>query len=179
MKINKLCIVIIIASLIYINMFKYKKETEVVILTKTVTDTLYMSETLTKENVYNYIQTCGIKNPNVAYRQMIFESAHLTSKICIDSFTITGMLNPTVRPNLSITKKGGKWAKFASWQACIEDYKLYQSSVYPDTMLTDNEYWQLLQNIGYFGDSSYMDICDSIHCGYPVFAKKIKLPYGK
>ncbi len=95
-----------------------------------------------ENDVYCYIKSIGIKNPEIVLKQAIYESGHFKSLVCIKKNNIFGFRSVVI------------YKSFKTWQECVDYYKRWQDKHYTDTT---EEYYHFLQRINYSGykDFSY------------------------
>lgn len=98
-----------------------------------------------ENEVYCYIKSVGIKNPEVVLRQAIYESGHFKSAICKTKNNIFGFRTMVI------------YKTFKSWKDCVDYYKRWQDKNYKDST---EEYYHFLQRINYSGYKSFSYVSD-------------------
>ena len=99
---------------------------------------------LTEQNVYISILANNIKYPEVVMSQIMIESGHLTSDLCINNNNLLGMTVPSRRKTTAINEDG--YAEYKNWMESIVDYKLYQDFILLHNKLdTKKKYISFLQ----------------------------------
>jgi len=108
----------------------------------TASDTLKISYT----TLYKEIVKQGIEFPEIVLAQAILESGHFRSKLFIANNNIFGMRRARKRET---TAKGSKkgYAYFETWQDCVRDYKIYQSTIMIGRLFTPIMYFRYLNRI--------------------------------
>lgn len=106
----------------------------------------------TKAEVWNYIQGCGIKHPEIVFRQAMVESGHLSSDIFKENNNLFGMKFPRKRPTFATGENRGH-AKYTSWRQSIRDIALWQQIYYNGT----ENYYTFLKRIGYATSQTYIN----------------------
>jgi len=96
---------------------------------------------ISKKEVYHLLIKHEIKCRETVYRQIIWESGHLKSKKARNDKNILGI------------KRGTRYCKYKSYEACIKDYKKRVQYKYKDS--TEN-YYKFLKRIGYAEDKKYI-----------------------
>ncbi len=82
-----------------------------------------------KENeVYCYMVSIGIKHPDIALRQAIYETGHFKSHIFCTKNNLFGFRHK-------------KYISYDSWKACVDYYKVWQEKHYKDDSL---DYYKFL-----------------------------------
>ena len=94
----------------------------------------------TENEVYCYIVSIGIKNPEIVLKQAIYESGHFKSNIF------------KTKNNLIGFRRTMTYLTYKDWKACVDYYKVWQDKRYKDT---NQDYYTFLQNINYSGYDRY------------------------
>jgi len=79
-----------------------------------------------KEVVLKYMDSVGIKYPEIVWAQAILETGHFRSKIFRYNNNMFGMRLARLRKRTAIGKRFG-YAIYSSWQESIIDYKYFQN----------------------------------------------------
>jgi len=111
----------------------------------------------TENEVYCYIVSIGIKNPEIVLKQAIYESGHFKSNIF------------KTKNNLFGFRRTMTYITYKDWKACVDYYKVWQDKRYKDT---NQDYYTFLQKINYVGNSRFnyagevrkIKIRDSLKC---------------
>lgn len=93
----------------------------------------------TKENVYQSIKRSGIEFSDIVFAQIILESGELKSKLTKSNNNFLGMKMPEKRETTAIGKFHG-YAQYTGWEACIQDYLLFQNYAFRKKKMTRNQY---------------------------------------
>ena len=95
-----------------------------------------------ENEVYCYIKSIGIKNPEIVLKQAIYESGHFNSNVCRKKNNLFGFRTIVI------------YKSFQTWQECVDYYKKWQDKHYKDD---SEDYYHFLQRINYSGytDFSY------------------------
>jgi hypothetical protein len=96
-------------------------------------------DTLSRENVYNYIIKSNIKHPEIVLKQSLLETGNYTSNVCKNYNNIFGFYYK------------GDYIKFDDWKDCIDYYRAWQERKY-----TNGDYYSFLKNLPYAEDSNYV-----------------------
>jgi len=91
---------------------------------------------INENDVYCYMKSVGIKNPEIVLRQAIYESGHFKSAVCLKKNNIFGFRSMVI------------YKSFKTWQECVDYYKRWQDRHYTDST---EEYYHFLQRINYSG----------------------------
>ena len=95
---------------------------------------------LTKENVWNYILSKGIKYPKIVYNQSMLESANLTCTQCsLDDNNLFGFRNDSI------------YFKFPTWMSSIDYYHIWQYR----RLREGEDYYNFLKRIKFAEDTNY------------------------
>lgn len=100
----------------------------------------FKTDPVTENEVYCYIVSVGIKNPEVVLKQAIFESGHFKSKIF------------KTKNNLFGFRKTKTYITYKDWKACVDYYKEWQDKRYKDP---NQDYYTFLNKINYSGYNTY------------------------
>ena len=111
-------IVFVICSIISLDLFNgkivYLKNRPIIVNTDVV---------LHKDSIFNELVNQKILFPELVIKQVIIETNHLKSDICINNKNLLGI--KYIKQPLSIGKLNGH-AKYKSYKDCIKDYKRLQ-----------------------------------------------------
>ena len=107
---------------------------------------------LSKEHVWEYINSIDIQHPDLVYAQVILESGHLKSYKCVNDCNLLGMKRPRRRPTTQIGTKD--FSVYESWQSSIDDYKLWQDYTTRNCKVSRKKYLIILDKI-YCKNGSY------------------------
>ena len=124
--------------------YEYQKSEEVLNDTDTITMVISTEHTKFEDEVYSYILQLNIEHPDIVMAQCILESGNFTSDIYKKANNCLGMKVPKSRPTVCIGMYSSH-ARYKSWQECIIDYALWQSSYARG--LTENEYFHYLDRV--------------------------------
>lgn len=100
----------------------------------------FKASPVTENEVYCYIKSIGIKNPEVVLRQAIYESGHFNSSIFRNKNNVFGF------------RRTMTYITYKDWKACVDYYKVWQDKHYKDT---SEDYYTFLQKINYSGHSKF------------------------
>jgi len=93
-----------------------------------------------ENEVYCYIVSIGIKNPDIVLKQAIYESGHFKSNIF------------KTKNNLFGFRRTATYITYKNWKACVDYYKEWQDKRYKDA---SQDYYTFLQKINYSGHSNF------------------------
>jgi uncharacterized FlgJ-related protein len=94
---------------------------------------------LTNKNVWNTIQSAGIKHADIVFAQAILESGHFKSKLVKTNNNLFGMKLPKIRETTAIGSKN-KYATYKHWMNSVQDYKMYQNYLFRKKEMSRIEY---------------------------------------
>lgn len=117
--------IMITAIALFLLYLKSEKPVKTVSVKERVT--VYDSDIFTPERLYNYIVECGIKFPDIVYRQALLESGRFSSDIFLCGNNLFGMKVAKQRPTTAIGEYKGH-AEYSSWKMSVQDYALFQSA---------------------------------------------------
>lgn len=98
------------------------------------------------DTLYKEIVKQGIEFPEIVFAQAILESGHFRSRLFKSNNNIFGMRRARKRETLSKSSKKG-YAYFETWQDCVKDYKIYQSTIMLGKFFTPLMYFRFLNRI--------------------------------
>lgn len=143
-------LMIIAGVVIFLLYMKSTKPTHLVSVKERV---VYDSDVFTPERLYNYIVECGIKFPDIVYRQALLESGRFSSDIFMCGNNLFGMKLARQRPTTAVGEYKGH-AEYKSWKASVQDYALFQSA-FMRKYKTEEQYYKALGK-SYAEDDSYI-----------------------
>ena len=117
------------------------------------------SECFSPDNLMDYIKKCGIKFPEIVYRQALLESGRFTSDIYTEGNNLFGMKLAKQRPTTAIGEYMGH-AKYDSWKSSVQDYALFQSAFMRDCKTEDQYYSKLGRS--YAENDKYISLLKNI-----------------
>ena len=104
-----------------------------------------------KGNIYNLMELLNVEHKDIAYAQMVLESANMTSNLSKSNNNFFGMKHPKIRQNVSLGEKNG-YASYHSWAYSLYDYRLWQMEF--ASGLSEEDYYACLQS-RYAEDTEY------------------------
>ena len=105
------------------------------------------------EKLENKIKELGFKYPHIVMAQAILETGNFRSPVFEENHNLFGMKEATSRLNLAKGTENNH-ASYANWEDSVLDYALW-SSTYANKAQTEDEYFQILNSLGYAEDNSY------------------------
>jgi hypothetical protein len=93
-----------------------------------------------ENEVYCYIKSIGIKNPEIVLKQAIYETGHFKSANCKKKKNLFGFRSTLI------------YKSFDTWQQCVDYYKKWQDRHYKDD---SEDYYHFLQRINYSGHKGF------------------------
>ncbi len=93
-----------------------------------------------ENEVYCYIKSVGIKNPEIVLKQAIYESGHFKSVNCKKKNNLFGFRSVII------------YKSFKTWQDCVDYYKKWQDKHYKDC---SEDYYRFLERINYSGYKNF------------------------
>jgi len=145
-------LLMIIAGVVtFLLYMKSTKPTKVVSVKERVV--VHDSDVFTPERLYNYIVECGIKFPDIVYRQALLESGRFSSDIFVCGNNLFGMKVAKQRPTTATGEYKGH-AEYRDWRASVQDYALFQSA-FMRKYKTEEQYYKALGK-SYAEDDSYI-----------------------
>jgi hypothetical protein len=112
---------------------------------------------LNETNVRRVLKAYGIKFPDIVMCQILLETNHFKSNICITNNNVTGMKFSYHRPSTAIYEAFHS-AGYENWQASIMDYKLRTEYYQGDTCTTEQSYYNFLRRSRYCTTTGYLRI---------------------
>ena len=107
---------------------------------------------LKKDEIFDYIVSCGIRHPRIVYAQVIEETGNFTSWLYKNNKNLFGMKFATIRKTTAVgTMKGH--AVYNSYKDSILDYKLWQEC---SPLLDGEDYFGYLLRRSYAGNENYI-----------------------
>ena len=100
----------------------------------------FKTDPVSENEVYCYIKSIGIKNPDIVLKQAIYESGHFKSNIF------------KTKNNLFGFRRTATYITYKNWKACVDYYKEWQDKRYKDP---SQDYYTFLQKINYSGHSKF------------------------
>jgi hypothetical protein len=97
-----------------------------------------VNDSLTLENVYNYLKCLNIQYFDIVFAQCILETGHLKSKNCIENNNLFGF------------RYQNEYLKFDNWKQSCMYYYCWQSNKYKG-----GDYFDFLEQVGYASDNDY------------------------
>ena len=101
----------------------------------------------TPKNVYSYLLHLQIKSPEIVFRQILQETGHFSSRLCLEEFKLFGMQQVGVRKFVTDIKH---------WKDSILDYKLWQD-FYINKGWDLTDYYSFLILSEYSEDKDYVN----------------------
>ena len=107
-------------------------------------DTLLVTKTnhLTDKSLYRTIVDKGIKYPEIAFSQALFESAHFKSNLAKINKNLFGMT--VTQKRIAVGKRHG-YLVYNGWTDSVEDYKIWQESLPDNALKTRTAFYNYLQ----------------------------------
>jgi hypothetical protein len=112
------------------------KEEPKVIIKYISVDTV--NDSLSLENVYNYLKCLNVQYFDIVFAQCILETGHLKSKNCIENNNLFGF------------RYQNKYLKFDNWKQSCMYYYCWQCRKYKG-----GDYFDFLEQVGYASDKDY------------------------
>ena len=130
-----------------------------------------IDSTLNEQNVYLFILANNIKYPEIVMSQIMIESAHLKSDLCIDNNNLLGMTVAHKRKTTALNEDG--YAEYSHWMESIVDYKLYQDYIMQHNNIdTKKKYISFLQK-NYAKSKNYRSHLLTMSRNYEVYYYKV------
>ncbi len=114
-------------------------------------DQKYFSE----EQLIEELKSKNINKPHIVLAQTKIETGNFTSKIFKQNNNLFGMKKARTRPTTSLGIKRGH-AYYDCWESSVEDYGYYQAYQGLARVDSDEEYFNLLFQLGYAEDPNYI-----------------------
>jgi hypothetical protein len=102
--------------------------------------------TFTPIEFFNYMVSCGIKAPQIVFRQAVLETSHFLS----EKFTIHNNLFGMKEPMKDC------YATFENWKQAVDKYLLWQK-IQERRGFDLSNYYAFLENVGYAEDTAYIE----------------------
>lgn len=157
-RVGLLLILMLLFILIYVTRQESKKKQVIPPIEKSID----LSDTLSIYSVHDFLNSLGVKFPEVVACQSYLETGNYTSDICLNANNLFGMKQVYRRPHCQ-NGTYGSYAFYNHWvQSCI-DYKYYQDFVLKDNLSTMDEYLDFLSKKRYFEDPNYIQKIKNIY----------------
>jgi uncharacterized FlgJ-related protein len=114
-------------------------------------DQKYFSE----EQLINLLKSKNVNKPHIVLAQAKLETANFTSSIFKQNNNLFGMKQAQRRPTTSLGTKR-EHAYYKNWESSVEDYAYYQAYQGLSKVNRDEEYYNLLSQMGYAEDEEYI-----------------------
>lgn len=128
-------------------------------------DQKYFSE----DQLIKELKSKNINKPYIVLAQTKIETGNFTSAIFKQNHNLFGMKKARIRPTTSLGLKRGH-AYYDKWESSVEDYGYYQAYQGLAKVDSDEEYYNLLAQLGYAEDPNYIFKVKSL-------AQKLKLKF--
>jgi len=99
------------------------------------------------------LKELGFKYPHIVMAQAILETGGFKSSVFQENHNLFGMKEATSRLNLAKGTENNH-ASYANWEDSVLDYALW-CSTYANGANSENEYFQILNSLGYAEDGTY------------------------
>lgn len=106
-----------------------------------------------EDKMVEKIKELGFKYPHIVMAQAILETGHFKSPVFQENHNLFGMKEATSRLNLAKGTQNNH-ASYSNWEDSVMDYALW-SSTYANKAQSENEYFQILNSLGYAEDGTY------------------------
>jgi uncharacterized FlgJ-related protein len=97
-----------------------------------------------KTEIKSYINCVGIEYPDIVFAQALLESGNMKSKMFVKYNNLFGMKFPNKRKTTAIFRLKNGYAVYNNWGDCVEDYYLFQQSLFERKHYNKNEYLSML-----------------------------------
>jgi len=114
-------------------------------------DQKYFSE----DQLVKELKSKNINKPYIVLAQTKIETGNFTSAIFKQNHNLFGMKKARIRPTTSLGIKRGH-AYYDKWESSVEDYGYYQAYQGLAKVNSDEEYYNLLAQLGYAEDPNYI-----------------------
>jgi len=105
-----------------------------------------------QNEIYKYLNQCGIKQAEIVMAQCLVETGYLTSDIFKYNNNLFGLKEAGKRDKTAQGTKR-KHAYYPHWKASVRDYLLYQRAYYNG----EEDYYLFLSRMGYAEKIGYID----------------------
>jgi uncharacterized FlgJ-related protein len=114
-------------------------------------DQKYFSE----DQLVKELKSKNINKPYIVLAQTKIETGNFTSAIFKQNHNLFGMKKARIRPTTSLGIKRGH-AYYDKWESSVEDYGYYQATTGLVKARTDQQYYNMLSQMGYAEDPNYI-----------------------
>lgn len=111
--------------------------------------------------LWNELNSVGVKWPEIAFAQAVLESGHFKSTVFKQNNNLFGMRLPRKRESVAKGTSMG-YATYASWQASVMDYKLYQDYVCEKRKIDSKDEYMGYIKRSYSQSSGYINLLRKI-----------------
>jgi uncharacterized FlgJ-related protein len=107
----------------------------------------------TEDKFADELKRLNVRFPHIVMAQSILETGAFKSNIFKENHNLFGMKEATSRLNLAKGTQNNH-AAYSNWEDSVMDYALW-SSTYANKAQSENEYFQILNSLGYAEDNGY------------------------
>jgi len=129
-------IVLIIILMFSLRLYQFRDKPKYIDKPKIVTLDTFK---LTQEYVYTKLIEHDVKHPKIVLKQIILETGHFTSRVCLVDTNLFGLYN------------GKRYLHFSTYEEGIECYKKIQKKY------KGGDYYEFLRKLPYAQDTSYVN----------------------
>ena len=108
-----------------------------------------------EEKFISELKRLNVKFPYIVMAQAIAETGHYKSQVFKENHNLFGMKQATVRINTAKGTQNGH-AYYDHWESSVEDYGYYQATTGLVKAETDQQYYNMLSQMGYAEDPNYI-----------------------
>lgn len=124
----------------------------ILIVNTTLAKPTVIKSKIEKEEVLKYMDSVGVKYPEIVWAQAVLETGSFRSKLFRYNNNMFGMRVARSRYTTAVGKRFG-YAKYLSWQESIIDYKYFQDR-FIGKIRNKNDYFRYLDKY-YSGSRKY------------------------
>jgi len=106
-----------------------------------------------EEKFVKKLEELEFKYPHIVMAQAILETGNFKSPVFQENHNLFGMKEATSRLNLAKGTENGH-ASYNNWEDSVMDYALW-CSTYANKANSEDEYFQILNSLGYAEDKTY------------------------
>jgi uncharacterized FlgJ-related protein len=106
-----------------------------------------------EDKMVEKIKELGFKYPHIVMAQAILETGNFKSPVFQENHNLFGMKEATSRLNLAKGTQNNH-ASYSNWEDSVMDYALW-CSTYANKAQSEDEYFQILNSLGYAEDGTY------------------------
>lgn len=107
----------------------------------------YKKQIIKPEEVIAYMDSVGIKHPEIVIKQALLETGHFRAKLLMD------------KNNLFAFRYSKHYMRFKDWRSCVDYYKQWQDKKYTNP---NEDYYKFLKRMRYARSHNYIHVLKNV-----------------